>query len=242
MKAGGRVSLASAYLLHQMPWRDSSRILEFFARDYGRVSLFARGVRREGSQARPLLQPFQRLLISWTGRGEAGSLAGVERDGDWTALPAPQVMSGFYLNELLLKLLARHDAHPRLFDDYDAALSGLRCGAAASRCLRIFEKRLLQALGLWPDCERETTSGVPLEAGRHYYFRPDRGVEAAVAEAPATYRGASLLSLAGEELADEGSLRDARRLLRAALDACLEGRSLRSREVLTALRRQEIKL
>ncbi|HEY7379246.1 MAG TPA: DNA repair protein RecO [Steroidobacteraceae bacterium] len=237
-----RISLVPAYLLHQMPWRDSSRILEFFTRAHGRVSLFARGVRRERSEARPLLQPFQRLLVSWTGRGEAGTLAGVERDGERTVLPPNQVLSGFYLSELLLKLLARHDAHPQLFDDYAAALQGLAAGAAPGRCLRIFEKRLLQALGLWPDCDRETSSGTPLQAERHYHFRPERGVEAAVSETPATYQGASLLSLAGEELCDEQSLRDARRLLRAALDACLEGRSLKSREVLTALRKQEIKL
>jgi|SRR6185295_8080056 DNA repair protein RecO (recombination protein O) len=239
---GTRISLAPAFLLHQMPWRDSSRILEFLARDYGRISLFARGVRREGSEARPLLRPFQRLLVSWSGRGEAGTLVGVERDGAWTALPSAQVISGFYMNELLLKLLARHDAQPQLFDDYSTALQALGNGSAPARALRIFEKRLLQSLGLWPDCERETTSGTPLQAERYYYFRPDRGLEPAVAEAPATYRGASLLSLAGEQLADEGSLRDARHVLRAALDACLEGRSLKSREVLAALRRQEIKL
>lgn len=238
-----RISLAPAYLLHQMPWRDSSRILEFFTREHGRVSLFARGVRRERSEARPLLQPFQRLLISWTGRGEAGTFTGVERDGDRTVLPPQQVLSGFYLSELLLKLLARHDAHPQLFDDYAAALQGLAAaGAAPGRCLRIFEKRLLQALGLWPDCDRETGNGAPLQAERYYHFRPERGVEPAVAETPATYQGASLLSLAGEQLSDEQSLRDARRLLRVALDSCLEGRSLKSREVLSALRKQEIKL
>jgi DNA repair protein RecO (recombination protein O) len=237
-----RVNLTPAYLLHQVPWRDSSRILEFFTREHGRVSLFARGVRRERSEARPLLQPFQRLLISWTGRGEAGNLVGVERDGERTALPASQVISGFYLSELLLKLLQRHDAHPQLFDDYAAALAGLASGIATGRCLRIFEKRLLQALGLWPDCERETANGAPLEPGRYYHFRPDHGVEQAIAETPATYQGASLLSLAGEDLGDEQSLRDARRLLRSALDACLEGRSLKSREVLRDLRKQEIKL
>src|SRR5882672_423195 len=229
---GSRVSLTPAFLLHQMPWRDSSRILEFFTREHGRVSLFARGVRRERSEARPLLQPFQRLLLSWTGRGEAGTMTGVERDGERTVLPPAQVISGFYMSELLLKLLQRHDAYPRLFDDYAVALHGLTGAATAGRCLRIFEKRLLQALGLWPDCERETANGAPLQAQRYYHFRPDRGIELAVAETAATYQGASLLSLAGEQLADERSLRDARRLLRAALDDCLEGRSLKSREVL----------
>lgn len=242
MRGAGRVSLTPAYVLHQMPWRDTSRILEFFTREYGRVSLFARGVRRPGSEARPLLQPFQRLLISWTGRGEAGTLTAVECEGPLSTLPAARSMSGFYLNELLLKLLARHDSHSHLFDDYAATVDALRAGATERRALRIFEKRLLQSLGLWPDCARDCVSGAPLEAERYYHFRPDRGVELAVAEAPASYRGASLASLAREELADEHSLRDARRLLREALDACLEGRTLKSREVVAALRKREIRM
>ncbi len=135
-----RISLAPAFLLHQMPWRDSSRILEFLSRDYGRISLFARGVRRERSEARPLLQPFQRLLISWSGRGEAGTLVGVERDGAWTVLPSAQVISGFYMNELLLKLLARHDAHPQLFDDYSTALQALRQWQCTCTCFADLRK------------------------------------------------------------------------------------------------------
>src|SRR5262245_23753966 len=139
-KTGGRISLAPAFLLHHQPWRDSSRILELFTREHGRVTLFARGVRRPASGLKAVLQPFQRLLVSWTGRGEAGTFTGAEIDGDLTPLPAARLMSGFYLNELLLKLLARHDSHAALFDDYATTLAGL-CTQADEGCvLRIFEK------------------------------------------------------------------------------------------------------
>lgn len=239
MKPGGRVALVPAYLLHHAPWRDSSRILEFFTREQGRVTLFARGVRRPGSELRAVLQPFQRILVSWTGRGEAGSLTGAEIDGALTSLPSARLMSGFYLNELLVKLLARHDPHPRLFDDYARTLEGLGSDPQEARPLRLFEKRLLEALGYGLDLGREAATGAELDAQGHYHYAPERGVTLAVGETSATYSGASLAALAREDLGDARALTDARRLLRAALDACLEGRELRSRGVMQALRAQE---
>jgi len=241
MKAGGRIALAHAYLLHHMAWRDTSRILEFFTREHGRVSLFARGVRSERSQLRAVLRPFQRLLVSWSGRGEAGNLTTAEFEGTPTRLPAARLMSGFYLNELLLKLLAKHDGHPQLFDRYHEALVGLRAPASEARTLRIFEKRLLEEIGYGIDLGRDAESGAALDPDRHYHFRADRGASLAVAESPSTYRGSSLTALAAEALDDAQCLKDARRLLRDALTACLDGRSLRSREVMTALRAQEMK-
>ncbi len=236
-----RTSLTPAFLLHHAPWRDSSRRLELLTREFGRVTLFARGVRRAASPLRPVLQPFQRLLVSWSGRGEAGTLTGAEIEGAAMPLPSARLMSGFYLNELLLKLFERHDAHPHVFDDYAAALVQLRGPEREARTLRIFEKRLLDALGYGIDLTRECESGAALDPGGHYNFRVERGVARAVEESPATYSGASLSSLAAEDLNDERSLRDARRLLQQALGACLDGRDLRSRDVMRALRRRELR-
>jgi DNA repair protein RecO (recombination protein O) len=241
MKNGGRITLAPAYLLHHMAWRDTSRILEFFTREHGRVSLFARGVRSQRSELRAVLQPFQRVLVSWSGRGEAGNLGTAEFDGPPTGLPAGRLMSGFYLNELLMKLLARNDSHPELFDQYEAALTGLRTAASEARTLRVFEKRLLEVIGYGVDLGRDAETGAALEPDRHYHFRSDRGASLAVAESPSTYRGSSLTALAAEALDDPQSLRDARRLLRDALTACLDGRALKSREVMKAVRAQETK-
>lgn len=233
----GRILLAPAYLLHHAPWRDSSRRLELITREHGRVTLFARGVRRPASGLRAVLQPFQRMLVSWSGRGEAGTLIGAELDGEPTSLPPARLMSGFYLNELLLKLFERQDAHPHVFDDYARALERLRGIEAAARTLRIFEKRLLDSLGYGLDLARECESGAALDPRGHYHVRIERGVTRAVEESAATYCGASLASLASEDLGDEQSLRDARRLLREALGACLDGRNLKSREVMRSMQR-----
>ncbi len=236
----GRILLTPAYLLHHAPWRDSSRRLELLTREHGRVTLFARGVRRPGSDLRAVLQPFQRMLVSWSGRGEAGTLIGAELDGEPTTLPRARLMSGFYLNELLLKLFERQDAHPHVFDDYARALERLRGPQSEARTLRIFEKRLLESLGYGLDLARECESGTALDPQGHYHVRIERGITRAVAESAATYCGASLAALASEELGDDRSLRDARRLLREALAACLDGRNLKSREVMLSMRKREV--
>jgi DNA repair protein RecO (recombination protein O) len=148
-------------------------------------------------------------------------------------------MSGFYANELLLKLLQRNDPHPELFDAYALLVGRLYApGQDPSRALRLFEKRLLDELGWGLNLEHEATSGDPLEPGRSYRYRIEGGAEPidGVAEGTLIICGASLLSLAREELGDPRSLADARRLLRAALDRLLDGRPLRTREVLLEMR------
>ncbi len=173
-----RVSLEPAYLLHHYPWRDSSRIFELLTRSHGRVSVFARATRKSASGAGTALQPFGELLVSWTGRGEAGQLTGAERARPPAALAGDRLMSGFYANELLLKLLERHDPHPALFDAYAALVASLVDPAAdATRALRLFEKRLLDELGWGLALEHEAASGAPVEAGLAYRYRVDAGAE-----------------------------------------------------------------
>ena len=228
-------------MLHHRPYRDTSRILELFTRDHGRVSVFARGARggsKSSSSLLSILQPFNRLLVSWSGRGEAGQLTGAEFDGAMTPLPPERLVHGFYLNELLLKLFARHDSHPDVFALYAHTLDELKRGDPV-RPLRLFEKRLLEALGYGLALERDARDGRPLDPQALYHYRLEQGpvrVEGA-AEGSAIYSGASLLALGREELADAAVCADARRLLRAALDRCLEGRELRSRQVMLALRK-----
>lgn len=234
-----RVSLEPAYLLHHYAYRDTSRILELLTRGHGRVSVFARAAHRAGSALPAVLQPFTPLLVSWSGRGEAGRLTGAERrDGPGT-LPGGRLMAGFYVNELLIRLLPRQDPHAGLFEAYErvvAALGDPRSDPA--RGLRLFEKRLLEELGYGLDLSRDAQHGRELVPERSYRYRLESGpVEVdGVAEGTLIFSGASLLSLAREELADSGSLGDAHRLLRAALDACLEGRGLRTRDVAAAMR------
>src|SRR5262245_61069499 len=124
-----QVHLQPVYVLHHRPYRDTSRILELFSRDHGRVSVFARGARGGSGKSASLmsmLQPFNRLLASWSGRGEAGQLTAVEFDGTYSALAPDRLISGYYVNELLLKLFARHDGHADVFALYAATLDALK--------------------------------------------------------------------------------------------------------------------
>jgi DNA repair protein RecO (recombination protein O) len=238
-----RIQLQPAYLLHHRPYRDTSRILELFTRDHGRVSVFARGARGaagKGASLMSMLQPFNRLLVSWSGRGEAGQLTGAEFDGAYAMLPADRLISGYYMNELILKLFARHDGHADVFTLYAHTLDAMKTASDPLRVLRLFEKRLLEALGYGLALGRDALSGEPLQAGGAYHYRLEQGPVRAqgVADGPFMFSGASLISLDREELTDPADCADARRLLRAALDRCLEGRELKSRQVMLQLRRK----
>jgi DNA repair protein RecO (recombination protein O) len=239
-----RVHLQPAYVLHHRPYRDTSRILELFTRDYGRVSVFARGARgarKSGASLISMLQPFNRLLVSWSGRGEAGQLIGAEFDGAVAALAPDRLVNAFYLNELLLKLFARHDDHADVFDLYHRTIESLKHAADPVSPLRLFEKRLLDALGYGLALERDVLTGEPIAADAVYHYRLEQGAARAegVAEGSLMVAGATLLSLAHEDLSDPAARTEARRLLRAALDRVLEGRELKTRQVMHALRRMD---
>jgi DNA repair protein RecO (recombination protein O) len=232
-----RIELTPGYLLHHRPWRDTSRILEVYTREHGRLTLFARGVRGPTAKLAAVLQPFQPLLLSFSGRGEAAALTGAERAHECAALPAASLLPAFYLNELLLKLTTRHDPLPELFDHYHATLGQLRGGAPLEPALRLFEKRLLEILGYGLDLAHEQ-SGRPLQPRGCYHFRPGAGLVAAAADTPGALRGDSLLALAAGELHGAQALEHARRVLKAALAGCLEGRPLATRAVAKALLRK----
>ena len=236
--SGRRVWLAPAYVLHQYAYRDTSRIVEVFTGEHGRLTLFARGANGPKSSLRGVLRPFQRLLVSWSGRSEACQLTSAEIDGDHTRMRNERLMSGFYLNELLLKLTERCDPHPEIFASYAACISALCAGEGEEPALRRFEKRLLNDLGYGLLLSR-TDEGRPVEPDRYYRFAAQCGPQPCVAEAPGAIYGRSLADLDAETFADARSLRDAKRLLRAALDVCLDGRTLKSREVMRAMRRRE---
>ena len=236
-----RIQLAPGYILHHRPYRDTSRIFEVVTRDHGRLSLFARGVRGPKAKLASILQPFQMLLLSWTGRGEAAQLTGAESAQAAPPVPAPCLMASFYLNELLMKLTTRHDPLPAVFDTYHEALESLRHGAPLERELRVFEKRLLEALGYGLDLESEAVTGKPIEPNEYYHFRPEQGLVPTVADATGALAGHSLIGLANEHLSSARELEDSRRVLQAALAQCLEGRPLATRGVARAVARRELR-
>ncbi len=235
MKSSECVTLTPAYVLHQHDWRETSRVVEIFSRDHGRLGAVARGARRAQSPWRAVLQPFRPLLLSWTGGGELATLTHAEADGGAQPLSGPQLMSAYYMNELLLCLLPRHDAQPGLFGHYHDALGRLR--PAAAPALRVFEKQLLSALGYGLMLERDAASDAPLQPDAIYSYELERGPMRAVPASSAGLQitGAALAALAREDLDQPDQLQQTRELLQAALQRLLGNRALRTRTVARAV-------
>ena len=228
-----RIEQVPGYLLHQRPYRETSALLEIFTETHGRVGLVARGVRSARSKQRGDLQPFRKLQFSWQSRGELGTLIAVESDGRIGALQGKTLYSAFYLNELLMRLMTRHDPHPELFAAYSASLQALANGDGVEVVLRRFEIQLLQELGygLQLDCDVETGEALAMDARYDYHLesgpvRADAGMSGGF-----LFRGASLLAMARGELTQPEALQDAKRLMRAALKLYLGDKPLKSREL-----------
>lgn len=149
-KRSTRVNETVAYLLHAAPWRETSLLIQVFSRDHGQVALVAKGAKRPYSTLRSVLSGFQPLLLSWTGAAEVKTLTRAETLGV-RPLAGRALMSAWYLNELVLRLLPREDPHPLLYDAYDAALIQLAAGGGAAAALRRFEWVLLQETGYGVD-------------------------------------------------------------------------------------------
>lgn len=228
-----RIELAPAWVLHQFDYRDTSRIIEFFVRDHGRVAAVARGIRGTKNKQRGLARPFQPLLVSWSGR-ELGTVTGLESAGQSIPLAGDALHAGFYLNELCLRLLAAHDPHPEIFDLYAATLAELARAAVIAAPLRRFELGLLDALGYGLNLVAEPHSGEAVRADARYLFHVESGPErvSVASTDTALVQGSSLLAMHAGKFEDSTVLRDAQRILRAAIDRHLGGRILKSREVL----------
>lgn len=237
-----------AFVLHRYDWSESSLIVDLFTREAGRVVVAAKGAKRPTSGLRAVLLPFQRIAVSF-GRGraetpaEVHNLRGAEWAGGAPIVGAGALLAGFYLNELLMKLLARDDPHPVLWDRYAQALPWLG-GSGEAATLRAFELALLRELGLLPDLTRVTALQAAVEPARAYALAAESGVVAAAADAHGTLTGAQLVALqAALDGGDFEALRAAcagcepplRRQLRHLLAYHLGHAPLRTREVVRQL-------
>ena len=230
-----RIDGAAAYLLHAYPYSETSLILEVFARDHGRLAVLARGARRPRSALRGVLHAFQPLELGWFGGGEVKTLARAEWLGGIPLLRGEGLLLGYYLNELLLKLLPREDAHAALFDAYASALAALSRGATETAELRRFEKTLLRELGYGLVLERDA-HGQPVSAERLYRYQVERGAVAADAtESGQAVSGKTLLDLAGDNYADARCLAESKQLMRYLLAHYLAGQQLQTRRVFIEL-------
>jgi len=192
-----RISEEPAYVLHRYDWSETSLILEVFTRGHGRVALVAKGAKRPSSSFRPVLLPLQPLAISYGGEGDIRTLKGAEWVGGHVMPTGEALLSGYYLNELLMRLLARDDPHPALFEVYGATVRLLASGApeALQWGLRAFELLLLRELGYLPTLDVQTLSLQPVQPEQTYALVPEAGLQWVPAEERQALRGAQWLTL-----------------------------------------------
>ena len=164
MASAQRVSDEPAFILHRYDWSESSLILEVFTRHRGRVALVAKGAKKHTSNFRPVLLGLQPLRLSYTLAGSSSADIHTLRGAEWAGghiMPmGARLLSGLYINELLLRLLARDDPYAYVFDVYAALIKLLATqhDVVQEPALRAFELILLRELGLLPSLHAPTVS------------------------------------------------------------------------------------
>ncbi|MGN8157143.1 DNA repair protein RecO [Salinisphaera sp. SWV1] len=231
-----RVDLTPALVLHRRPWRDTSLIVEAFSREHGRVGAIAKGARRARSRWRGLLEPLSAVALSWSGRGELYTLTGVEYMRGYV-LSGHALMGGLYAAELVMRLTARDDPHPRIHDSLAALLDAMGEGAPAIVGLRFFERDLLEELGYGLNLVA-TGDGDPVVAEADYAWHPEQGLRRGPARAAANeiaVGGRTLIGLLHGRLPDREAVRQARHLMQAALAPHIGAKPLKSVQTLQAM-------
>ncbi|MCY3566609.1 MAG: DNA repair protein RecO [Gammaproteobacteria bacterium] len=229
-----RVLLQPAYVIHRRPFRNTSLLVDFFCPEHGPIAAVARGARRGKSRMHGLLQAFQPLRISFSGRGDVKTLTNAESAGAAVPLTGERLFSGFYINELLSRMLHDHVEHPRLYEVYRETLDALANTALLERVLRRFELELLAELGYAVNLESDCREHEPIAEDKFYRYLPDVGFEVAREDEndrKRIFAGAHLLALGRLDLDDPAAAASAKRLLRQALEVHLGGRPLHSRKL-----------
>lgn len=238
MSSDARINNEPGFILHTYPFKETSVVAEVFTRGHGRVALIARGARRPASALRGLMQPFTPLLLSWFGKSEMKTLHAAEWQGGLVAPQGRALMCGFYLNELLLRLLARGDAHELLYDRYVDTLdqlAGEACSTDYERILRRFEKDLLGEIGYGATFDVDADSGAPIRADVRYVFQPERGALRAIGQPGCPVSGQTLIDLAADRFERQATLVEAKALMRTLINHTLGAKPLYTRQLLREL-------
>ncbi len=232
-----RAEQEPSYVLHTYPYKETSLIVEGFTRRFGRVALLARGARRPRSSLRGTLLAFHPLRLSWSASAELGTLVSAEWSGGMRALEGVGLMCGFYLNELLLRMLPRDDEHELLFDAYSASLERLSRGESHAPVLRAFERRLLSELGYALVLDRDAASGAAIDPARRYLYEGDLGPVAVngTGNIEMTVSGRTLLDVLHDNYTRPETRDEARTLMRTLISQRLGGQTLHTRAVLLEL-------
>lgn len=231
-----RILAQPGFVLHSYPYKETSLIVDVFSRDHGRIALVAKGAKRPHSALRGVLQTFQPLSVSWSGKSEVRTLTGAEWVGGLLPLEKAGLLFGFYLNELLVKLLARDDRHPALFDHYVSTLNQLAHGESAPIVLRKFERALLKETGVAADWTVCVTNGKAVEAGETYVVDPEQGVRfPRLSDNGLKVSGKTLLDMEKEDYSDLTTQTQSKFLMRSLLSHHLGGAQLNTRQMLIDL-------
>jgi DNA repair protein RecO (recombination protein O) len=227
------VELQPAYILHTRPYRDTSMLVDFLTPEFGRITAVARGVRSRKTPKRNLLNPFTRLLISFQGKTDLKLLTHFEAEGAHFPLTAKHLFSGFYLNELLVRLLPELDAHPEMYSLYEQSLQALSGQQDLEPILRVFEFQLLQELGYGIDFGADAKSGEMISTQASYCLDPAQGIYSAYAEVPLNFQfsGQHINAIAQRDFSLPEVKQTAKRISRILLKPLLGSKPLMSREL-----------
>jgi DNA repair protein RecO (recombination protein O) len=231
-----RVTGQPGFVLHSYPYKETSLIVDVFTREHGRIGLVAKGAKRPHSKLRAVLQTFQPLSLSWSGKAELRTMTDAEWVGGLLPLERNALLCGFYLNELLVKLLARDDPHPALFDHYVATLNELAHDEPPAIVLRKFETALLRETGVLAQWTRCTGTGEAVVPEQSYVVDPERGVRpAGTNEAWPMVAGQTLIDMEREDYRDSVTQAQGKQLMRFLLAHHLGGAPLNTRQILIDL-------
>lgn len=231
MARDNRIDLQPAWVLHSRPWRETSLMLDVLTRHHGRLSLVARGARRPRAEVRGVLLAFQPLILSWFGKGEVRTLHAAEWQGGLPQLSGQPLLCAFYVNELLMRLLHRDEAHEDIFDIYGQTIARLAHGLDSASTLRCFELDLLAGLGYGLNLSADR-DGQLLQPDAAYLYRVEQGPLRVPGDEPGALRGQTLIDCARRQFSDAQTRQQARLLLRQVLQHYLGPEPLQSRLLL----------
>ena len=230
-----------AYILHQRPYRETSLLLDVLTQKYGRLSLVAKGVKRTKRSQAGLMQLYQPLFISWSGRGDLLTLIATESAAVRHSLQGSASLCGLYLNELIIRLLALHDPAEMVYLAYRQALIQLADIGNNEIVLRLFEKRLLSQLGYRLNLEYEVESGQAIEDELRYYYIPESGLYRWHSAVNSTsILGRSLRQLIEEDGFDHDGLLEIKQLMRHVLQYYLGEKPLKTRQLFAELQQYTV--
>ncbi|OOF47091.1 DNA repair protein RecO [Rodentibacter trehalosifermentans] len=226
-----QIELQRGFVLHRRPYSETSLLVDLFTEESGRLMVIAKGARAKRSTWKSVLQPFTPLLLRWTGKSGLKTLTKAESAAITLPLQQTALYSGFYVNELLSRVMEPETANPPLFQHYLKCLTSLATEPNVEPCLRLFEFHLLQILGYGVDFLHCAGSGQPVDPTMTYRYREEKGFIASLVKDNLTFYGRDLIAFANLDFSDEAVRQAAKRFTRVALKPYLGDKPLKSREL-----------